>query len=71
MNSFCLQNKIPDCDMETGEKKTDGAKEENHPSGDNTKLSPTNANAPPAAQAVPELPKVEYRENTRPQRIDS
>lgn len=54
--------------MEIGEKKTDGSKEENHPSGENTKLLPTNANAPPAEPAMPELPKVEDHENVRPQR---
>lgn len=46
--------------MDKGEKKTDGSKEENHPSGEITKLSPANANAPPAEPARPELPKVEY-----------
>lgn len=45
--------------METGEKKTDGSKEENHPSGENTKFLPINENAPPVETAMPELPKVE------------
>lgn len=52
--------------METGEKKADGSKEENHPSGENTKLPPANAKAPPAEPAMPELPKVECHENVRP-----
>lgn len=54
--------------MEMGEKKPDVAKEENHPSGENTNLSPTDANAAPAEAAIPELPKVEYYENVRPWR---
>lgn len=54
--------------METEEKKTDGSKDENHPSGKNAKLSPTDANAPPAEPAMPELPKVEYPGSVRPWR---
>lgn len=54
--------------METGEKKADGSKEENHPFGENTKLLPANAKAPPAEPAMPELPKVEGHENVRPWR---
>lgn len=69
LESFlCFQNKIQACDMETGEKKTNGSKEESHPSGENAKLSPTNATAPAAEPATPELPKVEYRQTFRPRR---
>ncbi|CAG06103.1 unnamed protein product [Tetraodon nigroviridis] len=52
------ENKIQDCDLDTAEKKTDGPKEENHPSGEN----PTHADVPPAEPAVPELPKNITRE---------
>lgn len=54
--------------METEERKPDGPKEENHPLGENAKLSPTNPNAPPTELAMPELPKVEYPGSCGPRR---
>lgn len=54
--------------METEEKKPDGSKEENHLSGENAKLSPTDPNAPPTELAMPELPKVEYPGSVGPWR---
>lgn len=53
--------------METEEKKNEDSKEENEnpPSGENTTLAPTNADAPSAEPTIPELPQVECREKVR------
>ncbi|TWW59498.1 zinc finger protein 638-like [Takifugu flavidus] len=47
------EDKSRDCDMETGENKSDGSKGENPP-GDNVKIPPTHAKAPSAELEIPE-----------------
>lgn len=66
MSFLCFQDKSRDCDMETGENKSDGSKGENPP-GDNVKIPPTNAKAPSAEPELPELPEVKFQDTDRQQ----